>query len=177
MALVGVMPSRAGSTFDMKAVLRIYDEDLRDLPADLVREAIKAFRRGEIGGGHWCPTSGEIRKAVVERIEARRAVERAREAQEALDRETLAARGARERAAAARDEDWRERAAREVEALKADLARASGRRAGGALDWVKDCKPRPVESFSDKLTAQLRGELPIGQGGEARPFTGGQGNG
>jgi len=175
MSLVGVMPSRAGSAFDMKATLRIYEDDLRDLPAEMVRDAIKAFRRGELGGGHWCPTSGEIRRAVVERIEAKSEVERRAEAQEALDRETIAQRGTRERVAASRAPDWRESAKRDVEALQAELAAASGRRAS-ALEWVKDCKPRPVTTFSEKLMAQLRGELPIG-GGEARPFGGGQDNG
>lgn len=168
---------RAGSTFDMVATMRIYEQDLSDLPSDLVCDTIRAFRQGKRGNGRFAPTAAEIGAAAREKLSAREAVQRAREAQEALDRETIAARGSRERAASGRNEDWRERAAREVEALKADLARASGRRAGGALDWVKDVKPRPVENFSDKLAAQLRGELPIGQSGEARPFTGEQSHG
>ncbi len=134
----------------MKAVLKIYAEDLSGLPIAAVREAIRGFRRGRFGDGHWAPTAAEIRREA-EAIVAR---------QERLDRldrlaaETLAERRRREEQAADRSPEARERVQAMAERFKASVPVEPER---------GERFPAPV-TLSDTLMAQLRGERPIGMG-------------
>ena len=48
----------------MKATLRIYEQQLEDLPAEDVKTVLQKFGRGNLGDGHWCPTPAEIRREV-----------------------------------------------------------------------------------------------------------------
>lgn len=77
-ALLGTRAMRGGNSLDAKTILRIYADDLADLPGDLVIWALRGFRRGKHGDGHWAPTSAEIRKVVETEVEARARVEKAK---------------------------------------------------------------------------------------------------
>lgn len=70
------MPSRAGSVDDEKAAMRIAGEDLADLPIGLVKQTIRQFRIGELGDGHWRPTTADIRREVVAKLERQRRIDK-----------------------------------------------------------------------------------------------------
>lgn len=171
-AMLATMPSRAASGLDAAAMLRIYEDDLRGLPVGKLREAIRDFRTGKLGSGRFAPTAAEIAMAVRERMAAAadHAERLARQAR--LEEETLRERGA----AQARRE------AVSVDERRATVERLLGRLPGGEqqsrADWVgtedeaagrlelarEAIGVRNVETFSDQLAAQLRGEAPIGVG-------------
>ncbi len=164
------MPSRSGSVVDAKAVTRIYADDLADLPPAEVREAIRGFRRGELGDLRWAPTVGEIRMAVLRRLGqapeqlAEKAEFASRMAyRDKIEREALSERGRREAQWASLTDEERARAVELAEIAKRQLSAASGK--GGKI-WSDDIVSTtgPVSSFSPKLVAQLRGEIPIGEG-------------
>ena len=168
------MPSRAGSSFDMKATLRIYEEDLRELPVEMVREAIRDFRQGKLGNGRFCPTAAEIGMAVREKLAARATIDRNAARQDELDRETMEA---RRRAEARNNPDSIEARQALVENLLGDWKRERNRvndakegpgtqaeAAARVAAWEAGAPQRPVKTFSDKLVSQLKGETPIGAG-------------
>lgn len=162
--MLTAMATRAGSAEDLRARMRIYEEDLRQFPASLVRAVITDFRQGRLGDGRFAPSGAEIAIECRRILEGRAGVERARHEQARLDAETLAERGRRQRAAEARDEDWRERAEASVEQFKRGAAVAGGKVIRGD-DWATQPRtPTKVENFSDKLLRQFAGEEPIGAG-------------
>lgn len=164
------MPSRQGGAFDAKVVTRIYVDDLSDLPSDAVKDAIRGFRRGELGDLRFAPTVGEIRAAVLkalgrspEQLAEKAEFDRRMAERERVDRETLAERGRRAEQWEAMSDEERERAAMLTEIAKQEFSRLAGKKVWGE---DADATPSmgPVTKFSEKLVAQFRGELPIGEG-------------
>jgi hypothetical protein len=168
--LILALPSRNGGVGEIKARIRIYQEDLAGLPADKVGRVLDDYRLGELGDGRWCPTSAEIRRAVMARIDAESEWQQANRRQAKIDAETLAAR------------ERREKSAEEIEAVArmtaafseaADKSRRAEKRRGGPTEdeakaylarHAAGFRPPPVETFSEKLVAQLYGEYLIGEG-------------
>ena len=60
-AVLASLPRRAESQNDAKIVLRLFVEDLGDLPRFAIEAACKDFRTGRAGDGHWAPSAAEIR--------------------------------------------------------------------------------------------------------------------
>ncbi len=164
--MLGTMPLRTGSVTDMKATIRVYEDDLRDLPQDMVAQAIRDFRSGKVGGGRFAPTIAEIGQVVRDRIEAVEGPKRRAEAQQKLIDETLAARGRRSEQSAERTDDSRARVAGLAEDCKNRIERinANGRKLHTGDDWDALTKEITVDRFSDELISQFMGEKPIGEG-------------
>lgn len=60
-AMFRVMAMRGGDEQELEAVIRVYLADVQDLPHFAVARACQAFRRGDVGGGKFAPTPGELR--------------------------------------------------------------------------------------------------------------------
>ena len=78
--MFSTMPSRSGSAFDLKAVMRFYGDALSGLDHADVIEIMRKFRLGKLGDGKWAPTPAEVRRAVEDAMSTR-------SRQEARDRE------------------------------------------------------------------------------------------
>lgn len=156
MAMIGTMPRRSESSLDMEATLEILEADLRELPVDLVRDALKKFRTGQIGDG-WAPSGAAIGKYVRERmaIEDERSLRA--EAQAKIERETIAERGRRQA-------QWEAQTPEQRKAVvEAALPKALRSENVSAPQWLEDIagrQPTKVESFSDELVGMLRGMSP-----------------
>lgn len=59
------MASRTRSDLDVEMLVRIYINDLNDLPLWAISKACEQFRRGEVGDAKWAPTQAEIRQVAV----------------------------------------------------------------------------------------------------------------
>ena len=164
----------------MKAMIKVYLEDFSDLPDAELIDVIGKFRRGDLGDGKWRPAASEIRIAVLERLGRSPAQLAAKAAfdRRMADRDRLYEQWRKDRAEGERRRAEAAAVARcaHVERLLGETPLRSNDRRG--MDWIgteAECEARlaeaaagrpsrPVASFSEKLTAQLNGELPIGEG-------------
>ncbi len=89
-ALFKCLAIKGATPADAEANFRLYADALADLPRAETSAAIREFRIGVIGDGTWCPKPGQIRQAVVEKIERAAAAQR----RERIIAEQLAARDA-----------------------------------------------------------------------------------
>lgn len=172
------LPSRNADVGEMKAMIKVYLEDFSDLPDAELIDVIGKFRRGDLGDGKWRPAASEIRIAVLERL-GRSPAQLAAKAEfdrRMADRDRREAEWRKDRAEGERRRaDADERSAHVGRLLGGTSLRSNDRR---GMDWIgteSECETRlaeaaagrpsrPVTSFSEKLKAQLNGELPIGEG-------------
>jgi hypothetical protein len=160
-AMLGTMPSRAGSAIDARATLAAFEDVLAEFPHEAVTNAIRGYRSGKFGDGRFAPTPAEIAKVIREEQAADRERVNRLADQQRLDRETLAERGRRAHA----EQPVEERAKVVTECLRSIPSASTGKIT--PLEWVDEFAgkpPRPVTKFSDKLVAQLAGEVEIGEG-------------
>ena len=64
-----VMPHRNLGELDGEIMVRIYCNDLGDLPVFAIAQACENFRKGAAGDGKWAPTIAEIRAEVAKIVE------------------------------------------------------------------------------------------------------------
>lgn len=176
-AMFTVMQSRSAGSSDIAVRLKIYLQDLIDIPRDALLNTVRRFRRGELGDGKWAPMPGEIRRAIQEEQAAeeaarKQAFEKAQRWRDLQNAQETLMRQREQRLA--RIEENKECFAEVLDALKQSLAdpdakkpwrEATEAEARGRIEaWLAGAPQRPVEKFSEKLKQQLMGELPIGEG-------------
>ncbi len=179
-AMLAMMQSRSDAHGDMKIRVKLYVQDLADIDGEVLKSAIRRFRRGELGDGKWAPTSGEIRKAIMDEATAKKAIlDAAEEQSRRLDNQRRAIKdqfAARHKASDLDTPEARQRASAKAQSLIDEMRAAppagkpkshiptEDEALGLIARYEAGERKPPIQNFSDKLCAQLLGEIPIGGG-------------